>query len=297
MRTIPPLLAAAMQKPVTTTCRLLKFNLTNGQQFGMAALDRDETYDGLTYSAINGFDASTMASDAGLSVDNGEGYILLAADIPGITEEMVAAGYMDDAEWEMLLIDYEHPEYGHVVLDAGDVGEVRVNDDAVFMPELLSYAMRLRQGLGHVSSRACRAIFGTPANSQTGCGVDADALWVSLAVDAVGVENEIQFTVASMPAGYYPGRLVWTSGSNTSSKKYQIESVTGDYVTLLEPVPFPILPGDTFDIRPDCAKTPDACKAHGNYPNGYKGEPLIPVADGLEMQTPKRVSAGSSGGK
>lgn len=287
MRSVPLGLQAALNQPVTTTCRLLKFRLTNGSVYGMTSLDRDITYEGVQYSAINGFDPSTMATNAGLSVDNGEGYILLSADIPGITREMVAAGDMDDAEWEMLLIDYEHPEYGHTIIDAGDVGEVRLNDETVFLPELLSYVMRLRQSIGHVSQRACRAVFGTPPDTHTGCGVDADALWVSSTVDTVSTENTRQFSSLAVTDAFYPGRLRWTTGDNVSTRLYQIESIISGEIVMMEPVPFPIQIGDTFEIRPDCAKTPDACRAYGNFIN-YKGEPLIPVSDGVEQQNPVR---------
>src|SRR5690606_34293922 len=118
--------------------------------YGMTTLNEDVVYDGVTYSSINGFDPSTIATDTGLSVDNSEVKALLSADIPGITTQMAKAGKLDDAEWEMLLVNWQDLTMGHVVLDAGDVGEVRVVEDMIYMPELVSSAMRLRQSIGHV---------------------------------------------------------------------------------------------------------------------------------------------------
>lgn len=92
MRTVPPALKAHLQQSVTTTCRLLKINLKNGESHGLCTLDRDVEYEGTTYSALNGFDPSVIATDASFGVDNSEGYALLSAGIPGITVEKVRRG-------------------------------------------------------------------------------------------------------------------------------------------------------------------------------------------------------------
>lgn len=299
-RVIPTALQEHLNGPVTTTCRLLKITLKNGDSYGLTTLDRHITYDGTDYSAIDGFDTSVIATDSGLSVDNAEAYALLSGDIPGITLEMVEAGQLDDAQWSLLLVNWNDLSMGHVILDAGDVGEVRTVDQTVYMPELLSYAMRLRQPIGHVWSRTCRAIFGTPADSQTGCGVDTDPLWVSGEVTGLGDETKRVFADSSLdidPAPV-PGRVEWLTGNNTStSRMYQVEaySNTSGTIALLEPTAFEIQVGDTFRIRPDCPKTPEACKGYDNWVN-YKGEPLIPVGDGASIMSPGGSIPGGMGG-
>lgn len=289
-RNIPSALLAHLQEPVTTTCRLLRFTLKDGRVFGMTTLDREIEYEDVVYSAIQGFDPSIIATDAGLSVDNGEAKALLATELPGITYEMVYAGEIDDAQWTMMIVNWRDLSMGHAIIDAGDTGEVTVQDDVIWMPELLSYAMRLRQSIGSVYSRRCRAIFGTPANSHTGCGVDADALWVSGTVTGIGDEPRRVFAdaVINLPTIPLPGRLRWLTGRNASSRLYQIEAFSEQSGTigLLEPTPFDIEAGDEFEIRPDCDKSPASCTAYGNWLN-YKGENLIPVGDGVESLTPQ----------
>jgi len=281
----------------TTTCRLLKFVLTNGNTYGMTTLDSDITYDGTTYHAINGFDPSNIATDAGLTVDNSEVRALISADISGITVAMVKAGQMDDATWEMLLVNYRDLSMGHVVIDGGDVGEVRVVDGVVYMPELVSSVMRLRQAVGHVWSRSCRAIFGSPTESQTGCGVDAESLWMAGTVTGLGDEDRRIFSDSSLLAlapEPIPGRVQWLTGSNTSSRVYQIEAYgdTTGTIGLLEPCAFDIVVGDTFRLRVDCDKQPSTCKNQWNNWLNYKGEPLIPVGDGVQILTPSAQIAG-----
>lgn len=292
MRDIPAALQAHLEQDATTTCRLLKITLADGREFGMTTLDRLVTYEGVDYSSVDGFDPSVIASDAGLSVDNAEATALFSADISGITSEMVAAGELDDATWEMLLVNWADLAMGHVVLDAGDIGEVKTEDEIVYMPELLSYAMRLRQPVGRYWSRTCRAVFGTPADSQHGCGVDASGLWVDGSVDAADEDDprRVFFINDSTPIlDPVPTtmRVRWTTGPNSGSRLYQVEGYFTDTgaIVLIEPTPYPIDAGHEFEIRPDCDKTPANCAFYENFIN-LKGEPLIPVGDGVGIMTP-----------
>lgn len=300
MRTVPPLLKAHLNANPTTTCRLLKIKLKNGDSppgplfYGLTTLDRDVVYDDgsgdgeITYVATNGFDPSTMSADVGYTVPNAEGYALISDDIPGITVEMVEAGDLDDAQWAMYLVNYEDLTMGHALLDAGDLGEVRTKSGLVWIPELLSYIMRLRQPIGSVWSRKCRAIFGTPADSQTGCGVDIAPLWVNGEVVAVGAETDRAFTgdVVTNDIVPEPGRVQWLTGAN-AGREYATEEVDGEDVVLSETTAYPIEVGDTYRIRPDCLKRylEDCIGTWDNGPN-FKGEPLIPTGDASSIQVP-----------
>lgn len=301
MRRIPPALLVHLQQPVTTVCRLLRITLSDGRVFGVTTLDRDVTYQSVTYSALNGFDTSIIATDTGLSVDNAEATALVSATVDGITAAMAAAGELDNASWELYLVNWADLTMGHIVLDAGDLGEVTVVDGMTYIPELLSYAMRLRQAIGHVWSRRCRAEFGTPAEGHTGCGVNAEPLWMSGTV--TGVDPDDPFRVfadadlADLDPEPAPGRVRFLTGKNASSRLRKVEAY-GDgsgTIALFEPLLFPVEVGDTFEIRRDCNKSPSHCIAYGNILN-YKGEPFIPVGDGLETMTPSaQVFGGLSG--
>lgn len=301
MRRIPPALLAHLQGSVTTTCRLLKITLSDGRQFGLATLDRDVAYSGVTYSALNGFDQSIIASDTGLSVDNAEATALVSATVDGITAETAKRGELDGATWELYLVNWADLSMGHAIIDAGDIGEVRVVDDAVYIPELLSFAMRLKQAIGHVWSRRCRADFGSPAMGQTGCGVDVDAMWMTGTVTGVDADDPFRVFADSGLTGLdpepAPGRIRWVTGKNTSTRLSLIEAygeASGTFA-MFEPVLFPIEVGDTFMVREDCNKSPSDCIRYGNFLN-FKGEPFIPVGDGLETMTPSaQVFGGLSG--
>lgn len=302
MRTVPGPLQDHLDLEATTTTRLLKVMLRDGRVFGLSSLDRDVIYDDgrgeITYTATNGFDATTLSTDLGYTIANAEGFALISDEVEGVEIEDVEAGELDDAEWVCYLVNFEDTvESGalvpqrHVVLDAGDLGEVRVKYGMVWLPELLSYTMRLKQPVGGVWSRTCRAIFGTPAQSPTGCGVPLGPLWETGAVTAVGAETNRQFT-ASLPypgspaPAMVPGRVQFLTGDN-AGREFTTEEVDGLEVTLGETTNYAIQIGDTYRWRPDCRKRfqEDCITIYGNGPN-FKGEPLIPVGDAGSVQAP-----------
>lgn len=303
MRDIPAPLLAHLQQSGTTTTRLLKISATNGMVFGLSMLDQDIDYDDgdgeIRYFATRGFDPSAIRTDIGLSVDNSEGTALLAEavtsdEIPGLEEEMIESGILDDAQWVCYLINFRDHSMGHAILDAGDIGQVRTRWGMLWIPELLSYVSRLKQPIGHVWSIRCRAIFGTPADSQTGCGVDAEALWDTGTVSASGPETNREFE-GDVPATF-PGRVQFLTGQN-AGRIYSVEATnSGAAIILSETTPYPIGVGDSYRARPDCAKRYqlDCIDIWDNGVN-FKGEPTIPTGDSAAVQTPGAQVPGYTG--
>lgn len=304
MRTVPAPLQAHLNQASTSTTRLIKITLKNGDIYGLAMLDRDVVYDDgdgeLVYSATNGFDPSTLSSDIAFAVDNSEAMALLERSSGGITLEMIEAGEVDDAEWICYLVNWQDLSMGHAILDAGDVGPVRDKHSMLWLLELLSYAMRLRQPVGSVDSRTCRAEFGTPADSQTGCGIDLTPLWVYGEVVSVGAETNRVFTGSGVnDSGQdivpFPGRVQWLTGAN-AGREFGVEDLDDITVTLGETTGYAIQVGDEYRIRPHCGLryTEDCIGVWGNGIN-FKGEPYIPVGDGVAAQTPGAQVGGIGG--
>lgn len=295
MRNIPAQLQTHLDLSATTTTRLLKVILKNGFVYGLTMLDRDVTYDdgdeAIVYAATNGFDPTTLSSDVGFTVDNAESLALLSEGVvEGITLEMAERGDLNDAQWIMYLVNFEDLTPGrHVILDSGDVGEVRVVNGVVWMPELLSYATRLKQSIGGVWSRRCRATFGTPNDTPNGCGIDAEGFWVAGEVTVVGAESDRVFTgdsVGTAVVGGQPARVRWITGDN-EGVMLSTEDVSGHVITLGEPTPRPIAVGDQYEIRPDCGKRfLEDCVSMWNNGVNFRGEPHIPVGDAAAVQTP-----------
>lgn len=288
MRTVPAALQAHLDGPVTTTCRLLRFALRDGRVFGVTSLDADVVYDDgrgeVTYSANQGVDVSAISASADMTVANAEAQSLLVTTAPGITEAMIEAGELRDAEWTLMLVNYRDLGMGHAILGAGDVGEVTKRWGLLWVPELLSYSGRLSQPVGTHWSRTCRAIDGSPADSQTGCG--RTITQIPGAVTAVGAETDRQFT-GNHAAGTFPlapGRVLWVTGQNAGRVGF-VEVHTAGAVTFGNAMPYPIAVGDTYTIADTCPRTWAACVARGNQLN-FKGEPLIPTGDAPSVSTP-----------
>ena len=70
MRTLPPGLSAHLASGATTLCHCWKLAPLIGPVLGFTDHDRDLIFDGVTFEAQAGFEASEIESSLGLSVDN-----------------------------------------------------------------------------------------------------------------------------------------------------------------------------------------------------------------------------------
>lgn len=300
-RRISPEFYNHLQGTTTTICEAVRFRLEDGRVIGICGLDKDLFWDNMWWKSVSGLNSKDFSSDTDLSVDNTEVNILVGAMIQsGLTIEELQSGALDNGTYEFFIVNYENTDQ-NLKLDAGDIGEVKVRSINEASIELLSHSVRLRNGTGTVTSVRCRAIFGTYPNSQTGCGVNADIMWKNGVVTGVSDdERQSVFADSSIPLAEESNnyRVRFTSGRNKSPRLYQVEgySLVSGTIVLIEPTRHPIEVGDTFQIRPDCNKLPDDCKKYNNIIN-YKGEPFIPVADGLEGLTPNaQLAGGVTGG-
>jgi len=297
-RSVSSELQAHLDSGMTTTCRLLKVKSGGDTPviFGLTSLDIDVAYDDgsgdgeVVYSATRGFDPTAMRSTVGYGIDNAEAKALLSADVEGVTAAMVDAGVFDDGTWVCYMVNYKDLTMGHIELGGGDIGDIHTRYGMVWIPELLDTMVRLKQPVGVVTSRKCRAIFGNPATQeyrQTGCGVDVSAMWTAGVVQSVdGAESNRIFTGDALATPHsYPGRVRFTTGDNVG-RVFAVEVVTGFEIELVETTPYPIQAGDEYEIRPDCGKRyeEDCIEVWNNGPN-FKGEPLMP--DGSEVAAPQ----------
>lgn len=276
-----------LNQDALTLTRCLALITDTGIIHGVTTLDRPVTYRGVTYRAIDGFEASTLISDNNQAVDHAEALALVTLEKTGLTADKIKSGYLNGARWELHEVDYKTPSVGFL-LDGGVVGVTTVNNNNSYKIELLSVSHKLSGRIGCVDSLRCRAVFGTPANSIYGCGVDISGFWkTSVVAVADAQEPTVMFRAASetLSADATAARVQFLTGRNKDAGLFQVEKYTRPTkdILLVEETPFPIEAGDEFRIRLDCNKTFEACRNWGNHVN-YKGEPYIPVADGKEAE-------------
>lgn len=221
MRNVPPALAAHLKQPATTVCYLLKImpKRPDVPVFGLTTLDDDRVYDDgtgpLTYRAKRGYTAFDVDTRADLSVDNSEASGLLAEyPADGVTAEGIARGDYDGARFVQYLVNYEDLTMGHIILNAGQVGQVKMIDDLTCHMELRSLTQILKQlSIVEVTSITCRAKFGDER-----CKMPLD--WYTGTVGTVGAEIDRTFTVAEpgLSKTYTNTLLMTGDGATTTAQ-------------------------------------------------------------------------------
>lgn len=292
-RTIPVNLQTHLDEPATTTCLLMRVETADGTVLGFAGLDRSVTYDdgqgSVTYSASQSADLSAFDFTAELGVDTSESHSLFLSSAPPITPQMIRAGFLDFARFDVYQVNYEDLTQGHAHLHSGQLGRVKTNVSGLdWYAELRSWSALLKQtDVCQRGSNRCRATFG-----DARCGIDAEALWVTGEVESVDVDEPDRIFTDSdfaFPEAYPgPWLLQWTNGDN-DGRYIEVEaydSLTGE-ITLYEPMPYNISATHTFRMRPDCAKRfqEDCIAVWDNYLN-FRGEPWRNVSDSGAIGTP-----------
>ncbi len=165
---------------------------------------------------------------------------------------------------------------GIITMFAGLASEVDVNDSVVA-----------------ITSNDYRALLGTKEPHkvfQSGCGhtlfdagctLDPADFVVPLAALAGSTRTRLVSSPTPPPGSgdYTLGRIVMTSGLNaTFSRTVTAYDVASGALSLLNPLPFDVEVGDTFDAYPGCDKKSATCTLFANLAN-FGGQPFIPAAE------------------
>jgi uncharacterized phage protein (TIGR02218 family) len=285
LKTLPVAYQAHLDTGTTTRAYALKITRTDGQVFAWTSASAGVTLGATTYSAAPGLQISSIASTAGLAVDNLE---LTTIDDGSIfTRAQVLGGVWQAAAWELLAYNWASPADGTEPIAAGTVGEVQLLRGRV-IAELRGLQQYLQQPIGNVTSRTCRARFADfPAQAGTNrCGLVAATYTRTDAVTAV--TSRQVFTSSTLwaavgTADYYgEGLLTWTSG-NSNGRRIKVKAyATGGVLTLMLPMLGDIQVGDTFSILAGCRKRlAEDCAAKFNNALNFAGEPHLPGVDAL----------------
>lgn len=323
-RNVTPLQQLALASTMTRTCLIMRVDPVRPgyASYGVTSLDRNIVYDDgrgeLLYSAAIGMQPFTLEQSLDLTVDNSEVESLLPEfDVP-ISEDDIRAGAYDYASYHlMLLVDYDDLSMGHVSLQDGNIGEIKVKDGLSFVPELRGLSQELKQTICARDSLTCRATFGSQPKGTGGgvveereyCGIDLAPLWREGVVTAVGVEAGYSFTDTDLPFGsdgpeddvYALGVVRWLTGAN-AGREQEIEGNTTTVVNLAFVTDFPIQVGDEYEIREGCNKHARD-EVHGckrwwgtQWTQHFRGEPDIPVGDAVKNAVPGATVGPGNGG-
>lgn len=304
MRTVPPGLQDHLNSEQTTLCYLIKIIPQKAPAFGICSLDQDITFnDGggdMVYSSIIGVNTESFQSSGDLSVDNTQAMILISTTL---TKEDITAGVLDYAKYVVYRINWKDTSEGHYLVTSGTTGIVRSSDSLSGVIELRGLSQSLKQNYHDLYSLNCRADFGSqPGDEEKPCMFDASGLWQNNSVASVdATDPDMIFTATITPASTGPNGplpfdtalILFTSGKN-SGLTVETETVISNDITLRFNAPYAPEVGDTFDIRPDCAKRyQEDCIDKFDNKLWFRGEPLIDLTEEAKSQSPGANVPGS----
>lgn len=301
MKNIPAALQAHLDQDATTTCFLLLIECVGtfaGTVIGSTTLDENLTYDAgggsaglgpITYGAANSFSIDRLETTGDLSVDNTElhGWVADA----GITEAQIRAGIFDFARITIFRVNYMDLSQGHEYWGGGFFGRTIYTRNR-WNTEYRSLLQLLKEPHSDLYSINCPVKFGSPQCGKT-------FTWATYTVTSVdGTEPDRIFSASAMTESdnfYDLGVVDILSGDNEGAQM-EVRSFggvsSGGDITLALGLPVALQIGDSFRIRKDCSKEWDdasnGCLFHWGTDRGlhYRGQPLIPTADGGAMMVP-----------
>jgi len=119
------------------------------------------------------------------------------------------------------------------------------------------------------------------------CGVNRDAKIVNAVANTGSDATRTRFGHGlGQAAGYFDLGVVrfltgLNAGQGRTVKRHTASTGggAGNEITVLQPFPFPIAPGDSFAIYPGCDKTQATCKNKFNNVIRFRGKPYVPAAE------------------
>lgn len=271
MKTLSTALSNHLDSEVTTLASCWKLTRRDGTVMGFTDHDRDLVVDSITYVAATGFTPTAVAGTSGLSVDNLDVEGML--DASAITEEDIHAGKYDHAELELFMVNYASIGDGKLPLKTGWLGEVRYTDGK-FVAEVRGLTQRLQQKVGELYSPTCRADFG-----DSRCKIDLAARTYAGTLTEAASRSSVKDSARTEEAGIFSfGRIAFTSGGNDGISM-EIKQFSKGIFTLVLPLPYMPLIGDTYTVSEGCDKTFKTCTGRFENAVNFRGEPHVPGLD------------------
>lgn len=279
MRTdIPVALQAHLDDRETTLCWCWKITQQRGTVQGFTNHDNPLTFDSVTYEASTGFLGTEIESQLGMSIDNMD--VFGAVDSDNISEADIKAGFYDNAEIEIYLVNWSDVTQ-RLIMKKGNLGEVRRGKTA-FQTEVRGISHQMQQVKGRVYSYTCDALLGDTRCAKSGLSGSTYTGTGSVS-SSNGSSSIIALGIDSYESGWFSrGKLTFTSGDNNGVvREVKAHFFNNGVVTLSlwEPTPFQIEPADTFSVLAGCDKAFRTCKAKFSNQDNFRGFPHIPGSD------------------
>lgn len=241
----------------------------------------DIEYQETLYHSNNAIEISSVASKNNYSVDNTDLVGFLRTS--GIRDEDIFAEAYDEAFVEIMMVNYNRLEDGHLVLKTGYMGEIKKGKDN-FTSEVRGLTQKLEQNFIKLYSPTCRAKFcdgdcGIDINNSVNINNVSYPLKSTGVVDSITDNRLITDSSRTEPTGFFNfGYIEFTSGLN-QGRKMEVRTFEGNTILLFLPLKKTIKIGDTFNIYAGCDRYFNTCINKFNNAINFRGEPHLPGRD------------------
>lgn len=290
---------------VRRRCQVWKITRRDGTEYHYTTHDEQVAFHGDTYQPCNSLRAS--AAEAGTLNAVGGGDIQIAGLIASdeITERDLANGLFDGAQvevWEIPWDDSTLASDSPKRLLKGAIGETTQGPTS-YQAEVFTRSAKLAQNpLLDTFTPACRF---KPGDGR--CPIDVAALTTTGTVldtvtriardrrahrqfytSAPGAYGSSSSSSGEPAVPWDYGLLTWLTGDNQGIEA-EIKSIDSDsLLTLWDSMPNEIQVGDTFSVKPGCARTKDAHVTTWGFDiESFGGFPDIPGVDSI-IRGPRR---------
>jgi uncharacterized phage protein (TIGR02218 family) len=278
--TVPVDLLAHYRSGATTLAWAIKIVRRDGVVYGWTSSTKDATISGVDYRSAPGLDVASLATTAGLAVDNTE--ITILPDQTVITHADIIAGRWDNAQYTLFRYNWSDLTDGIEVRAVGRLGELQPRSGA-YVAELRGLQQYLQQTIGTASTKTCRARLGDDLCSNYGADLDiTDAAYTKTGTLTSVTSKQIFRDSSRVEAEDFFGEGVFTftGGDNAGlSQKVKAYAVNGTF-TLSLPMIMTVAIGDTYSVHAGCRKRIDEdCITKFNNVLNFQGEPHRPTVD------------------
>lgn len=273
MKTISAGLLAHFQGDATTLATCAKITRLDSTVYGFTEHDTALTIGGVTYQSLTGIQATSVESQSGLNVDQLDVQGMLNS--LGVDEADIVAGRWDFAAIRVFLVNWADLTMGDYKLRRGMLGQISITNS--YVAEMRGITQWLQQTIGELYSPSCKAdLF------DNRCKVNRAAYTFSGTVGTVTNPQRAWLDAGLTQADEYftSGKMTWLTGAN-ADLSMEVKTYWTGAVSLQEPMPYVIVPGDTYSIEAGCLKryVEDCGPAKFDNQDNFRGFPYLPGID------------------
>lgn len=286
MKTCSTALAAHINQGQTTYCTLLQVTRQyDSAIYGFTEHDQDLFFGGVTYLSTTSYNRFNLNAKNTGDPSTTE---LSGAFDDIITRADVLAELWDNAQLQLLLVNWADLTQGSMILSTGSFGEFEVQEFG-FKVSLYGLSRLLTFLGGELCSPDCRSDFGAAAlaNGNPGCapggaladGTTINSLLQTLTVTGTdGVRTMVVSGLVNTGKPFNGGLATFLAGNNKnlSGEVLSVDFSTGTIVLRPTVLLSAISVGDTLSLFPACDKTFLTCSSIWKNALNNQSEPHVP---------------------